>query len=77
VALAQTTKTNWLITFPSQRIGFSGRGRPPQRFPWLYLAAALAGEKLPEQILFARKPDGGWRLENRRTGERMEGFLSP
>jgi hypothetical protein len=76
VLLVQTTKTNWLIEFPSRRLGFSGRGRPPQRFTWLYLAAALAGERLPEKIVFTQKPDGGWRLENRRTGETLEGFLS-
>jgi hypothetical protein len=26
---------------------------------------------------FESKPDGGWRLENSRTGETLEGFLSP
>lgn len=77
VTLAQTTKTNWLIQFPPQRLGFSGRGQPPQRFTWLYLSAALTGEKLPENFQFTRSPDGGWRLENRRTGESIAGFLSP
>jgi hypothetical protein len=77
VALAQTTKTNWLIQFPPQRLGFTGRGQSPQRFVWLHLAAALAGETLPEDFHFKRSPDGGWRLENRRTGEFVEGFLSP
>jgi hypothetical protein len=77
VVLAQTTKTNWLIEFPPQRLGFSGRGRPPQRFTWLFLAAALEGERLPGKIIFTRQPGGGWRLENRRTGETVEGFLQP
>lgn len=77
VVLAQTTKTNWLIQFPPQQIGFTGRGQPPQRFTWLYLSAGLTGEKLPENFQFTRSPDNGWRLENRRTGEFIEGFLSP
>jgi hypothetical protein len=77
VALAQTTKTNWLIQFPPRRLGFTGRAQPPQRFVWLHLAAALTGETLPENFHFTRSPDGGWRLENRRTGEFVEGFLSP
>jgi hypothetical protein len=77
VALAQTTGTNWLIQFPPQRLGFRGRGQPPQRFLWLHLAAALAGKTLPDNLHFTRPPDGGWRLENRRTGEFVEGFLSP
>ena len=77
VTLAQISKTNWLIQFPSQRLGFTGRGRPPQRFTWLYLSAALTGETLPDNFHFTRSPDGGWRLENQRTGEFVEGFLSP
>ncbi len=77
VMLAQTTKTNWLIQFPPQRLGFSGRGRPPQRFVWLQLAAVLAGETPAGNLSFTRLPDQGWRLENRRTGEVVEGFLEP
>lgn len=77
VVLAQTTKTDWLVQFPPQRLGFSGHGQPPQRFTWLYLTAALGGKNLPENYRFARLPDGGWRLENRRTGEFVLGFLSP
>ena len=77
VTLAQTTKTNWLIQFPPQRLGFTGRGQPPQRFVWLYLSAALANEPLPKQFHFTRKADDGWRLENCRTGEFVEGFLLP
>jgi hypothetical protein len=74
---AQTTRTNWLIQFPPQRMGFSGRGPGPTRFAWLYLHTALAGESLPQPLRFERKPDGNWRLENTRTGETLEGFLAP
>ena len=77
VTLAQTTKTNWLIQFPPQRLGFTGRGEPPQRFTWLYLSAALDQKTLPEDFQFTRSSDGGWHLENRRTGEFIAGFLSP
>ena len=77
VALAQTTKTNWLIQFPSQPLGFTGHGRSPQRFVWLQLSAALDGKNLPENYQFTRSPEGGWRLENRRTGEFVAGFISP
>jgi hypothetical protein len=28
-------------------------------------------------LRFERKPDGGWRLENTRSGETLEGFLAP
>ena len=74
---AQTTSNRWLIKFPQQNMSFSGCGDGPTRFTWLYLPRALAGEPLPEKIRFEQKPDGGWRLENSSTGEKVEGFLSP
>ena len=77
VTLAQSTQTNWLIQFFPQRLGFGGRGRPPSRFIWLQLPAALAGQGLPAKLSFTRQADNGWRLENEGTGEFVEGFLSP
>ncbi len=77
LVVAQTTRTNWLVRFPPRDLGFSGRGKPSVRFAWLYLHAALAGEPLPTPFRFERKPDGGWRLENTRTGETLEGYLAP
>jgi len=74
---AQTTSNHWLIKFPQRQMSFSGRGSGPTRFSWLYLNTALAGKPLPKQLHFESKPDGGWRLENSRTGETLEGFLSP
>ena len=73
----QTTRTNWLIQFPAGRMSFTGRRQPPVRFAWLYLPAALSGEQLPPPLRFERKPDGGWRLENTRSGETLEGYLKP
>ena len=77
LVLAQTTRTNWLIAFPPRRMSFAGRRAPPTRFAWLYLHAALSGDSLPATLRFQRKPDGGWRLENTRSGETLEGFLAP
>jgi hypothetical protein len=74
---AQTTSNRWLIKFPQRQMSFSGHGPGPSRFCWLYLETALAGKPLPKQLHFENKPDGGWRLENSRTGETLEGFLSP
>ena len=73
----QTTPDHWLIRFPQRQMGFTGHGTGPTRFAWLYLPAALDGKQLPSPLHFERKPDGGWRLENTRTGETLEGFLSP
>lgn len=74
---AQVTSNRWLIRFPQRQMSFSGHGAGPTRLSWLYLPDALAGKPLPEPLHFERKPDGGWRLENSRTGETLEGFLSP
>jgi hypothetical protein len=73
---AQTTSNRWLIDFPPRNLGFSGRGGPPARFAWLSLPAGLAGKALVPPLRFERKPDGGWRLENTRSGEAIEGFLA-
>jgi len=77
ILFAQTTSNHWLIRFPQQQMGFSGRGPGPTRLCWLYLPAALAGKPLPVPLHFENKADGGWRLDNSRTGETLEGFLSP
>jgi hypothetical protein len=74
---AQTTPARWLIQFPPRRMGFSGRGRGPTRFLWLYLRAALSGEQLPAPLRFERDSEGGWRLNNPRTGETLAGYLAP
>lgn len=77
VLLAQSTTNQWLIRFPSQKMAFDGHGRPPQRFLWLYLPDALAGNTLPAKIIFIHQTDGGWRLANRQNGEWIQGYLSP
>jgi hypothetical protein len=77
LVLAQTSGTNWLIEFPARRMSFAGRNPPPPRFAWLYLSAAISGERLPSGLRFEKKADGGWRLENTRSGETLEGFLGP
>jgi hypothetical protein len=75
--VVQTTRTNWLIRIPPRRMSFRGRNPPPARTAWLFLNAALAGEPLPAPFRFERKADGGWRLENTRSGESVEGYLGP
>jgi hypothetical protein len=77
LVMVQTSSTQWFIEFPARRMSFGGRQPPPVRFAWVYLPAALSGDSLPSALHFQRKPDGGWRLENTRSGETVEGFLSP
>ena len=77
ILTAQVTTNRWLIQFPQRNLSFSGFGQGSTRFSWLYLPLALEGRPLPNTIHFERTPDGGWRLENIRTGETLEGYLSP
>ena len=77
ILVAQTTPKRWEITFIPEQRTFGGGGRPWPRFSWLYLAPALQGEKLPEKLRFNPTGTEGWRLENRSTGEVIEGFFLP
>jgi len=77
MVFAQTTTNRWLIRFPQGQMSFSGDGPAPTRFAWLYLPAALEGKRLPPPLIFGKKPDGSWRLENTVTGEILKGYLSP
>jgi hypothetical protein len=76
IVTAQTTPKRWLLRFPQNHQEWSGRQPAPARTIWLYLADALAGKPLPKPLQFEQKPDGNWHLENIRTGEILEGFLS-
>jgi len=73
----QCSDTRWQIEFPPQRLSFGGSGQPPARFAWLHLCRALSGSGLSPVWRFHRRADGGWRLANTRSGESVEGFLSP
>jgi hypothetical protein len=77
MVFAQTTTNRWLIRFPQGQMSFSGHGPAPTRFAWLYLPPALEGKPLPPPLIFGKKPDGSWQLENTRTGEILKGYLSP
>lgn len=74
---ARLSPTQWQIEFPPERRSYHGDGLPPHQFAWLHLPHALAGGPLPPQLEMVQKGDGGWRLVNRRTGEQIEGYLSP
>jgi hypothetical protein len=76
IVKAQVTPTHWLLSFPQNHQSWYGRHPAPARTIWLYLADALAGKPLPKSLHFEQKSDGNWRLENVKTGEILEGFLS-
>lgn len=77
LVVAMRDRTRWRIEFPNGEKAVGGRGKPPWQLTWLYLQQALAGEHLPRQLAFEQTSTGDWRLENRRTGETVKGYLSP
>ena len=74
--IAQTTTNSWQIESPVQNKRYSGPGRPPARLIWLHLPIALTGRPPPEPWSWRRLENNGWKLENRKTGESLEGYFT-
>jgi hypothetical protein len=75
--VAQTTPDSWQIhSVPDDRT-YAGGGKPPGRIIWLQLPACLAGLPPPEPWRWETSSDNHWHLYNPRTGESLEGYLSP
>jgi hypothetical protein len=75
LVIGQTTADHWQVEFPPQNKRYAGPGSPPKRLLWLYLPRLLAGGQPPPKWTW-RDSDGNWRLENRATGEAIEGFFA-
>ncbi len=73
---AQSTPNQWYINFPPNG-QWHGFNPPPSRVIWLHLAKFLDGAPPPSRWSWERRDNNGWRLENRATGESLEGFLNP
>ncbi len=73
---AQSKAEKWTAWFlPTSE--FSGRGVPPARMIWLHLPRFLGGAAPSSNWLWERPDRQSWRLENRGTGESLEGYLIP
>ena len=75
--VAQSTPNTWQIQFVPNNKTYSGRGNPPVRLVWLYLPRCLAGQPPPKSWTWQHLDNNRWRLENRSTGEFLEGYLTP
>lgn len=73
---AQSTTNRWEVDFPPENRHYSGPGKPPKRLIWLYLPKIIAGESPPRHWSWYGDLNH-WRLENRKTGESLEGFFNP
>ena len=74
LVVARETAHQWQVEFPPQNKHYSGRGTPPKRVIWLYLPRVLAGQPPPPNWTW-HQDSSGWRLENRTTGESLEGYF--
>ena len=77
VATAELSHGAWQIEFGADKYRRSGHGKPPAMFSWFDLPRALEGLPTPSRWKYAPQPDGGWRLENKRSGETLEGRFFP
>jgi hypothetical protein len=74
---AEVKNHQWQIEFGADKYSWHGRGEPPARFSWFQLPSALLGENLSRNWHFENMTNGSWRLENSRTGEKLEGAFFP
>ncbi len=73
---ANSTPESWQIEFAAQKPHYSGRGQPPSAILWFILQPTLDGRSPPKPWIYQPTPQG-WRIENPRTQEWLEGYLQP
>lgn len=73
VVTAESVEGQWQIEFGADEHAWRGRGEPPARFVWFQLPRALLGEKIAGSWHFEMVTTNSWRLENKHTGETLEG----
>jgi hypothetical protein len=75
IALAQSTTNAWRLEFPTENKSYRYPGKPPSRVIWFELARAMSGEGLKQPWIWSGSAEN-WRLENKSTGETLEGYFS-
>jgi hypothetical protein len=73
---AQGDATQWQLNYAARRRVFQGQWLPPPKYAWLAFYRALEGHRLAPEWQVSHDGKGNWRLENRRTGETIAGYLS-
>lgn len=68
---------SWELAIPTQGKHYSHRGNPPHRVIWFHLPDAVTAQDPPKPWLWTpADAKGNWRLENRTSGESLEGYFS-
>ncbi|MEY2429671.1 MAG: hypothetical protein QOJ40_2556 [Verrucomicrobiota bacterium] len=74
--IAQATTNSWQIEIPTQNKRYSGPGQPPKRLIWLHLPRVLSGSPPPKGWSWRVLEGDRWLLENRASGESLEGYFT-
>jgi hypothetical protein len=74
---AQEVQGSWQIEFGANEHHWQGHGTPPARFVWFQLPVALAGGSPGSHWQLEVAREGSFKLENRSTGESLEGVFFP
>jgi hypothetical protein len=77
IVTAQNVSGAWQIEFGANEHHWQGRGMPPSRFVWFQLSEALTGAPLAGNWRSEKASDGSFKLQNRSTGESLEGQFFP
>ena len=75
--IAQTTANSWQLEVPARNKKYSAPGKPPARISWFHLPPALQGIAPPKPWIFLNPENENWHLENKSSGEMIEGYLAP
>ena len=75
--VVQTASNAWQIEFVADNRTYSGHGTGPGRIGWLQVARSFTGATPKPPWHWEDRPGNGWRLENQRGGETIEGYLTP
>jgi hypothetical protein len=77
IVSAQAGSQAWSLSFGPEGRKVGGPGRPSPRWVWFQIARLAAGLPLDPPWESQFQARGPFRLENRKTGETLEGFLGP
>lgn len=77
LVVGQIAPRGWEVEFPPRNKHYSGHGQPPGRIIFLQLPRVLSGRPPPRNWTWQRLSSGGWRLENRTSGESLDVYFNP
>ena len=77
LVVARTTSNSWQIEFAAANKSYAGHGQPPARLVWFQLGHFLKHEPLAANYRGTNIDAQRWRIENKSTGEALEGYINP